>query len=190
MRGRAKRSRERERVGRTHSASAHPERIQSRETGEINQRARKGGPKAEECAASAAPKRPSSDSPDRRTLTVRIPLKLHKRGGRKLVVSPDGVVTIPRGARIDNTLVKALARAYRWQKLIENGTYASIAEIARAEQINDSYVSRLLRLTLLAPDILQAILDGRQVVGLQIEALFKPMPVEWERQRQQMAFAG
>jgi hypothetical protein len=121
---------------------------------------------------------------------VHVPLKLHKRGGRKLVVSPDGVVSLPRRAQIDNTLVKALARAFRWQKLIENGTYASIAEIARAEEINDSYVSRLLRLTLLAPEIVEVILDGRQAPGLQIEVLLKPMPVEWVRQRQQMAFAA
>jgi hypothetical protein len=87
-----------------------------------------------------------------------------------------------RARRSDSALVKALARAYRWQKLLENGSYASIAEIARAEQINDSYVSRLLRLTLLAPEIVEAILDGRQRTGLQIEALLKPMPVEWERQ--------
>jgi hypothetical protein len=97
---------------------------------------------------------------------------------------------LPRRAQIDNTLVKALARAFRWQKLIENGTYASIAEIARAEEINDSYVSRLLRLTLLAPEIVESILDGRQVPGIQIETVLKPMPVEWGKQRQQMAFAG
>jgi hypothetical protein len=64
-----------------------------------------------------------------------------------------------------------------------NGTYASIAEIARAEAITDSYVSRLLRLTLLAPGIVEAILDGRQAAGLPIETLLKPMPVEWEKQR-------
>jgi hypothetical protein len=90
------------------------------------------------------------------------------------------VATTRKGGTADQSL---LARAFRWQKLLENGTYASIAEIARAEEINDSYVSRLLRLTLLAPDIVEAILDGRQGTGLQIEALTKPMPVEWERQR-------
>jgi hypothetical protein len=104
-------------------------------------------------------------------------------GRPKLVVSPDGVVSFPHRARIDNTLVEALARAFRWQRLLENGTYASIAEIARAEEINDSYVSRLLRLTLLAPEIVEAILDGRQAAGLQMDALLKPMPIEWERQR-------
>jgi hypothetical protein len=112
-----------------------------------------------------------------------VPLKLHRRGGRKLIVSPDGIINLPRRARIDNTLVKALDRAFRWQRLIENGSYASIAEIARAEEINDSYVSRLLRLTLLAPEIVEAILDGRQTPELGIETLLKPIPVEWEKQR-------
>jgi hypothetical protein len=144
--------------------------------------------KAAKCGASVGPKLRSPVSPDRRTLTVRIPLKLHKRGGRKLVVSPDGVITLPRRTEIDNTLVKALARAFRWQKLIENGTYANIAELARAEQINDSYVSRLLRLTLLAPEIVETILDGGQPPALQIEALLKPMPVEWEKQKVTLGF--
>jgi hypothetical protein len=125
----------------------------------------------------------NSRPPDRRTLTVHVPLKLHKRGGRKLIVSPDGVIALPQRTRIDSTIVKALARAFRWQRLIENGTYASVAEVARAEEINDSYVSRLLRLTLLAPEIVEVILDGRQAPELSIEALLKPLPVEWERQR-------
>jgi len=76
------------------------------------------------------------------------------------------------------------------EKLIENGTYASIAEIARADRINDSYVSRVLRLILIAPDVVEAILDWRQAKGLQVEALLRPMLGEWERQRQQMAFVG
>ena len=184
MTGRARRTSERERVvSQRHGAGAHSEWHRSRDIGEADRRAQRNEPKPTKRAASAGPKLRSSVSPDRRTLTVRVPLKLHKRGGRKLVVNPDGAVYLPRRAQIDNTLVKALARAYRWQQLLERGTYASIAEIARAEQINDSYVSRLLRLTLLAPEIVEGILDGRQASGLQIEALLKPMPVEWERQK-------
>jgi hypothetical protein len=163
------------------SASTRPERLRSRDIGEANQRSGKSEPKAAKRAV--GPKLRSSVSPDLRTLTVHVPLKLHKRGGRTLVVGPDDLVSLPRCARIDNTLVRALARAFRWQKLLEGSTYASIAELARAEQINDSYVSRLLRLTLLAPDIVEAILDGRRSLGLQIETLLKPMPVEWEKQK-------
>ena len=91
-------------------------------------------------------------SPDGRTLTIHVPMTFKTRGGRKLVISPDGVPAWakPR-ARIDNTMVKALARAFRWRKLMETGVYATVEEIAAAEKINTSYVSRILRLALLAP---------------------------------------
>ena len=123
-------------------------------------------------------------SPDGRTLTVRVPMTFKTRGGRKLVISPDGVPSWaePR-ARIDNTMVKALARAFRWRQLIERGIYATVAEIAAAEKINPSYVSRVLRLTLLAPDIVETILDGRQPAELTMAALLKPFPVAWGEQR-------
>lgn len=122
-------------------------------------------------------------SPDGRTLTIRIPMTFKTRGGRKLVVSPDGVPSWakPR-TRIDNTMVKALARAFRWRKLLETGIYATVEEVAAVEKINTSYVSRILRLTLLAPDIIEMILDGRQPAELTMAALMKPFPVEWGEQ--------
>jgi len=109
------------------------------------------------------------------------------RGGRKLVVSPDGVPSraTPR-SRVDNTLVKALARAFRWRGLLEAGVYGTVEEIAAAEKINTSYVSRILRLTLLAPDIIEMILDGRQPVDLAMAKLVKGFPVAWEAQRRQL----
>ena len=122
-------------------------------------------------------------SKDRNTLTVRVAFTLRKRGGRKLVIAPDGATWSPPRARIDNTMVKAIARAYRWRRLLETSKHASIADIAAAEKINESYICRVLRLTLLAPDIVEAILDGRQPPELQIETLLKPFPVEWEQQR-------
>ena len=84
------------------------------------------------------------------TLTVRVPFAIRKRGGRKLAIAADGSTLAPLRPRIDNTLVKALARAHRWNKLLESGRYGSAAELAAAEKINPSYVSRVLRLTLLA----------------------------------------
>ena len=99
---------------------------------------------------------------DQGTLTVAVPLTIRKRGGRKLVLSPTGEeITAPARPQIDNTLVKALARAFRWRKLLETGVYATVAEMADAEGINRSYVSRVLRLTLLAPEIVESILEGR-----------------------------
>lgn len=74
-------------------------------------------------------------------------------------------------------MVQALARGFRWRKLLETGVYGTIDEIAAKEKINSSYVGRLLRLTLLAPDIVEAILDGRQPVEMTFAMLLKPWPV-------------
>ena len=123
-------------------------------------------------------------SDDGATLTVWIPMTFTPRGGRKLVVSPDGVpAQVQLRSRVDDTLIKALARAFRWRRLLETGVHGTVDEIARAEGINDSYVSRILRLTLLAPDIVEAVLDGRQAPELTMARLMKPFPLEWERQR-------
>ena len=99
-------------------------------------------------------------------LTVHIPLTVHRRGGRKVVIAPDGTeAPVIAAARIDSTLVKALARAFRWRRMLESGVVSTVGEIAAREKINKSYVSRVLRLTLLAPDIVEVILDGRQAEG-------------------------
>ena len=124
-------------------------------------------------------------SSDGRTITVRVPISIRKRGGRKLVLAPDGtnVTAAPVRRHIDNAMVKAIARAFRWREMLESGTHATIAEIAAAEKINESYVGRVLRLTLLAPDIVEAILNGRQPAGLQLDELMRRFPVGWREQR-------
>ena len=117
-------------------------------------------------------------------LTVHIPLMVRRRGGRKVVIAPDGTeAPVIAAARIDSTLVKALARAFRWRRMLETGVVSTVGEIATREAINKSYVSRVLRLTLLAPEIVEAILDGRQPVGVTLPMLMGPFPVEWDRQR-------
>ena len=99
-------------------------------------------------------------SNDGKAMTVHVPMTFQTRGGRKLVVTPDGVPSWAKPRqRIDNAMVKALGRAFRWQKLLDTGKYATIEEIAEAEKINTSYVSRILRLTLLSPEIVERILD-------------------------------
>jgi hypothetical protein len=115
-----------------------------------------------------------------RILAVRVPMTFTTRGGRKLVIAPDGMSSWakPR-ARVDNTMIKALGRAFRWRKLLETGVYATVEEIAQAEKINTSYVSRVLRLTLLAPEIVEAILDGRQPADMTLATLMRPFPVVW-----------
>lgn len=122
---------------------------------------------------------------DGRTVTVRVPISIRRRGGRKLVLAPNGanLANAPVHRRIDNAMVKAIARAFRWRGMLESGEHATIKEIAAAEKINETYVSRVLRLTLLAPEVVEAILSGRQSASLQLETLMKRFPVDWAEQR-------
>ena len=106
------------------------------------------------------------------------------------MVTPDGGSApgaAPARTRADPALVKALARALRWQRLLESGRYGSLAELAAAEKIDRSYLGRMLRLTLLAPDIVEAILDGRQSCALALPALLEAVPSLWDEQRSSMA---
>jgi hypothetical protein len=114
-----------------------------------------------------------------------VAISIRRRGGRKLVLAPDGtnVTTAPVCRHIDNAMVKAIARAFRWREMLENGSHVTIAEIAAREKINESYVGRVLRLTLLAPDIVEAILGGRQPADVTLAVLMKPFAVEWTEQR-------
>lgn len=89
----------------------------------------------------------------------------------------------PAAPHVDSTLVKGIARAFRWQKMLESGHYATIKEIARAEKINPSYVSRVLRLTLLAPATVEAILNGRVSAGPTLAEAMAVFPVDWRFQR-------
>ena len=105
------------------------------------------------------------------SVTVMVPMTIRRRGGRKQIIGPDGAVQAGGDAagiattRGDPALVKALARAFRWQRLLEEGRYGSIRELAAAEKVDTSRVARLLRLTLLAPEIVEAILDGQEPNG-------------------------
>ena len=98
------------------------------------------------------------------------------------MLAPDGAPMPPAAPHVDSTLVKAIARAFRWQKMLETGQYATIKEIAKAEKINPSYVSRVLRLTLLAPATVEAILEGRANAAPILAEAMKAFPVEWARQ--------
>ena len=121
---------------------------------------------------------------DGETRTVQIPLRLRKRGGRKLMVVPEGATPwAPRRAHVYGAMVKAIARAFRWRSMLESGEYASINELAAAEKINQSYVCRILRLTLLAPDVVEAILDGRHTAEMTLATMMEPVPVGWQEQR-------
>ena len=124
------------------------------------------------------------------SITVRVPVIIRCRPGRKTVVVPvrdSGEAALP--TRADPALVKALARAFRYQRLLDDGRYASISEMAQAERIERGYLGTLLRLTILAPGIVEAILDGRQQADLGLPALVGPFPLEWDAQRTALAGA-
>ena len=130
-------------------------------------------------------------SADGSYVDVFVPIAFKRVGGRKTIVAPDGTRLAPsRSKATDSTLTKALARAWRWQKLLDEGVYGSIAEMADKEGINRSYLSRTIRLSLLAPDIVEAILDGTQPATLQLADLEGPFSIDWEQQRAAFGFVA
>jgi hypothetical protein len=123
------------------------------------------------------------------SITVRVSLNIRRPPGRKLVVTPvaeqGGDVAI--STRADPAVVKALARAFRYQKLLDEGRYGSISELAEAERLERGYLGSLLRLTLLAPSLVQAMLDGRQPDGVTLPRLLEPFPLVWVAQHDALA---
>jgi hypothetical protein len=121
---------------------------------------------------------------DGTALVVRIPMRFQRRGGRKRIVAPDGSAIVPTNKpQPDGTLIKALARAWRWQRMLDEGVYTSVSDIGDTENISKSYVSRILRLALLAPDIVEGILAGSADQSPMLERLERPLPASWEEQR-------
>jgi len=114
------------------------------------------------------------------TITIYVPFRVVKRGGRKEMVLPEGA---SQARKPDNTLVKALARAFRWKRMLESGEFASISELAEREGIAFTYMARVLRLSLLAPDIVEAILDGRQGQEVTLAHVMDPLSIVWSDQR-------
>ena len=122
------------------------------------------------------------------SVTMVVPMTIRRRGGRKQIIGPDGVpVRVGGGTaqetRGDPVLVKALARAFRWQRMLEEGRYGSIRELAAAEGVDRAHVGRQLNLTLLAPDVVEDIMDGRDPGGVTLAMLRGGMPVWWEGHR-------
>lgn len=114
------------------------------------------------------------------TITLHVPFRVVKRGGRKEVQFPDGA---PVQRKTDNTLVKAVARAFRWKRMLESGQFATINELAEHEKIAAPFLTRTMRLAYLAPEIVEDILDGRQPRELTLEQMRKPLPLDWAEQK-------
>lgn len=113
------------------------------------------------------------------TVTIHVPFHIVKRGGRKEMQLPEGA---PTQRRPDSALVKALARAFRWKRMLESGEFASISELAEKEGIAFTYMARLMRLSLLSPEIIDAVMDGRQPAHITLANLMDPFPADWKEQ--------
>lgn len=122
----------------------------------------------------------SRRTPAPETVTLHVPFRIVKRGGRKEMHLPEGAA---RPCKTDSTLVKALARGFRWKRMLESGEFTTFAELAAREGIAPSYMTCVLRLTLLAPDVVEAILDGKQGPEVTLARVLEPYPVEWGTQR-------
>jgi hypothetical protein len=121
------------------------------------------------------------------SLTVHVPLTVRHRPGRKTIVTLNGAACDASiRTRADPAMVKALARAFRWKRMLSDGRYASISEIAAAEKIDRGYVGSILRLALLAPDIVEAVLNGQQPPEMGLPLLMEPFPLAWNEQRQML----
>ena len=109
---------------------------------------------------------------------------MRRQGGRKKVVTPANAAPwSPPPARVDSTIVKALVARHRWRSMLESKMFRTLRELAKAEKINEAYLGRVLRLTLLSPAITEAILSGQQQAGLELADLLKPFPIEWDKQQ-------
>jgi hypothetical protein len=125
----------------------------------------------------------AADMRDECTVTVHIPMHFRRKGGRKLVISPTGEQHAPSASRyIDDALLRSLVQAFEWKRQLDNGEYATIGELAATLKLNHSFVSRVLRLTLLAPDLVDAILNGRQAETIDRQKLLRSLPGGWAEQ--------
>ena len=122
--------------------------------------------------------------------TVSIPYKFAIRGGRKLVITPDQKLETSRPDNRNELLIKALARGFRWRRMLDEGQFQTIIEISRAENMSASYISRVSRLALLSPRIVEAILNGQQPRLLELDQLLSPFPIDWNAQLDHFGFAS
>ena len=126
---------------------------------------------------------------DGEQLVIRVPMRFKKRGGRREIIVPEGLSDArPSKSPTQEPLITALARAFDWQELIDSGRYSSVTELAEALDVDRSYVGRIMRLALLAPDIVEAIVRGDEPSGLSLEWLTKVVPTLWEEQRERFGF--
>ena len=128
-------------------------------------------------------------SPDGKTIIFNIPMRFHRQGGRRMVMLPEHEEARNKAdAPSDDPMVNALAKAHRWQKMLDDGKELTIRQLAEREKVDQSFMARILRLTTLAPDIVTAILDGKTPDTLSLETLRGVIPLAWQEQRNKWGF--
>lgn len=136
-------------------------------------------------------------------IRITIPIKFKRRGGRKQIILPDGTTVSPSGSRqagpakaekpapaAQSAIVAALARAFKWQEMLDSGEVESIAALAKRLRLEASYIRRILRLTCLAPDIIDALVDGNEPDGLSLRKLLQYRAILWTEQREELGFVA
>ncbi|MFW6222807.1 MAG: hypothetical protein ACOC3T_04260 [Bacteroidota bacterium] len=124
-------------------------------------------------------------------LTINVPVNLTRRSSRKIFVTPDGTyIPINNSDReiYDKKLVSSIAKGFKWQEQLDTGVYPNANELARVEKVEVSYVYRMLRLTLLAPDIIESIISGKQPAGLTLQKISRGFPISWHEQKKKLGF--
>jgi hypothetical protein len=123
------------------------------------------------------------------SLVINVPMKFKRRGGRKEIIVPEGLKS-SAAQRLDaqESLLTALAKAHLWKDLLDSGKILSISELAQRLGLDQSYIARTLRLSYLAPDIIEDIARGNEPSGLSLAKLHKGIPLLWEEQRMRFAF--
>ncbi len=118
-------------------------------------------------------------------LQIHIPMRIRRMRGRKMILAPQALDgDVPESPPESQTaVVQALGRAFSWTQAIESRDFRSVADLARSLDVDNSYVVRILKLTTLAPDIIEAILNGEEPAGLSLAKLTRTFPMDWEQQR-------
>lgn len=129
--------------------------------------------------------RPTKDAP----ITIEIPVNFKKRGGRKYITAPDGTdIAGYRKPKYQTNMIKAVARGHILADTLDKEPDLTIKELAKREMLDHGYVAKAVRMTQLAPDIIEAILNGRQPQAMTLSELMRPFPNCWNEQREHFGF--
>lgn len=120
-----------------------------------------------------------------------VPLTIRRKQNRKLLTPPSGSSANVMSGGMDIPMIKTLGKAFYWQRLLDEGNYATATDLARAFKLEPGWVAEVLRMANLAPEIIEAILDGSQPRHLNLQTIrgrHEPLPRDWEEQKKMLAF--